>query len=280
MVRLGSRGATQRTGGEQHVPHWRSQLTRVLTRSRSVLRSALSPPLRANSTNPFRAPFLDDDDDVTLVQCGPQRRLTYITYTNNDDSETRTRRSTHMHDTRFGMMYINGPWFINPDFSLRPNPGSWSTHYGMLFVEQPIGVGFSSPGDQPIPDDELPLAEGESAAVSAGSSSSGAVAVEQWSSGAAAVEQWSSVDGGGRRRVRVRVRGGRRRRVLKLRAGRRAAHYVLFTPAAHNLCVAVAPPTEGAENWRWRAVATTRMVLGPLHSPTTATVFQFQVLLC
>ena len=46
----------------------------------------------------------------------------------------------------FGMLYINGPYFVNSDLTLRENPGSWSRLYGMLFIEQPLGVGYSRPG--------------------------------------------------------------------------------------------------------------------------------------
>ncbi|GFR46687.1 hypothetical protein Agub_g8305 [Astrephomene gubernaculifera] len=58
----------------------------------------------------------------------------------------------------FGMLYINGPYFVNDDLTLRPNPGSWNRLYGMLFIEQPIGVGFSRPGTASIPDNELDVA--------------------------------------------------------------------------------------------------------------------------
>ncbi|GFH19119.1 carboxypeptidase, partial [Haematococcus lacustris] len=59
----------------------------------------------------------------------------------------------------FGMLYINGPCWVNEDdMSLRPNPGSWNRLFGMLFVEQPLGTGFSVPGDQGIPRTEVEVA--------------------------------------------------------------------------------------------------------------------------
>jgi hypothetical protein len=45
----------------------------------------------------------------------------------------------------FGMLYINGPYFINEaTLTLRKNDGSWNRLYGMLFIEQPMGTGFSN----------------------------------------------------------------------------------------------------------------------------------------
>lgn len=58
----------------------------------------------------------------------------------------------------FGMLYINGPYFVNEDLTLRRNLGTWNRIYGMLFVEQPIGVGFSQAGSAAIPDNELDVA--------------------------------------------------------------------------------------------------------------------------
>ena len=60
----------------------------------------------------------------------------------------------------FGAFYINGPYLINADLSLRPNPGRWNRKYGTLFVDQPLGVGFSVARDprRDVPAHELPLA--------------------------------------------------------------------------------------------------------------------------
>ncbi|GIL69722.1 hypothetical protein Vretifemale_703 [Volvox reticuliferus] len=58
----------------------------------------------------------------------------------------------------FGMLYINGPYFVNDDLTLRRNLGTWNRIYGMLFIEQPIGVGFSKRGTAAIPDNELNVA--------------------------------------------------------------------------------------------------------------------------
>eukprot|EP00878_Enallax_costatus_P025460 GHUV01027238.1.p1 GENE.GHUV01027238.1~~GHUV01027238.1.p1 ORF type:complete len:479 (+),score=118.13 GHUV01027238.1:82-1518(+) len=58
----------------------------------------------------------------------------------------------------FGTFYLNGPYQLQLDMSLRKNPGRWNRRYGMLFIDQPIGTGFSIAGDKPIPREELTLA--------------------------------------------------------------------------------------------------------------------------
>lgn len=40
------------------------------------------------------------------------------------------------------------PYFVNDDLTLRENLGAWNRLYGTLFIEQPIGVGFSKKGEQ------------------------------------------------------------------------------------------------------------------------------------
>ncbi len=39
------------------------------------------------------------------------------------------------------------PYFVNDDLTLRENLGAWNRLYGTLFIEQPIGVGFSKKGE-------------------------------------------------------------------------------------------------------------------------------------
>ncbi|KAH6789227.1 serine carboxypeptidase-like 50 [Perilla frutescens var. frutescens] len=39
--------------------------------------------------------------------------------------------------------YELGPWLVKQDLSLGPNPGSWNTIFGLLFLDNPIGSGFS-----------------------------------------------------------------------------------------------------------------------------------------
>lgn len=43
-----------------------------------------------------------------------------------------------------GNFYELGPWLVNPqDLSLEPNPAPWNRIFGLLFLDNPIGVGFS-----------------------------------------------------------------------------------------------------------------------------------------
>lgn len=56
------------------------------------------------------------------------------------------------------MLYINGPYFLSDDLKLLVNEHSWNEQFGMLYVEQPIAVGFSEAGKQVIPDNEMQLA--------------------------------------------------------------------------------------------------------------------------
>lgn len=46
----------------------------------------------------------------------------------------------------FGMLYELGPDSVQPDLRLKKNPGAWNFEAGLLFMDQPIGTGFSPAG--------------------------------------------------------------------------------------------------------------------------------------
>ncbi len=37
----------------------------------------------------------------------------------------------------------NGPWKINPDLTLKTNPFSWNNNANVVYMDQPLGTGFS-----------------------------------------------------------------------------------------------------------------------------------------
>ncbi|KAL3501878.1 hypothetical protein ACH5RR_036327 [Cinchona calisaya] len=42
-----------------------------------------------------------------------------------------------------GNFYELGPWRVSSNVSVEPNPGPWNRIFGVLFIDNPIGVGFS-----------------------------------------------------------------------------------------------------------------------------------------
>lgn len=56
--------------------------------------------------------------------------------------------------------YELGPWLVKQDLSLQPNPGSWNRIFGLLFLDNPIGSGFSiAASTQEIPRDQHHVAK-------------------------------------------------------------------------------------------------------------------------
>ncbi|XP_057806085.1 serine carboxypeptidase-like 50 [Salvia miltiorrhiza] len=56
--------------------------------------------------------------------------------------------------------YEFGPWLVKQDLSLGPNPGSWNRIFGLLFLDNPIGSGFSiAASTQEIPRNQYDVAE-------------------------------------------------------------------------------------------------------------------------
>ncbi|MED6137666.1 hypothetical protein PIB30_067043 [Stylosanthes scabra] len=58
-----------------------------------------------------------------------------------------------------GNFYEVGPWRITESITLEPNPGSWNNYFGLLFLDNPIGTGFSiASSRQEIPTDQQGIA--------------------------------------------------------------------------------------------------------------------------
>ncbi|CAJ1939589.1 unnamed protein product [Sphenostylis stenocarpa] len=59
-----------------------------------------------------------------------------------------------------GNFYELGPWRVTQSLTLQPNPGAWNRIFGLLFLDSPIGTGFSvasTPGE--IPKDQNGVAK-------------------------------------------------------------------------------------------------------------------------
>lgn len=46
----------------------------------------------------------------------------------------------------FGNLYEIGPQIVTKDLELVPWRGAWNRIFGLLFIDQPIGTGFSISG--------------------------------------------------------------------------------------------------------------------------------------
>jgi vitellogenic carboxypeptidase-like protein len=116
-------------------------------------------PTRIALPSPTHAGYLD---------LGNNRGEMYYMYYEAEEPEDATAETTPVLlwlqggpgcSSLFGAFYINGPYLINADLTLRPNPGRWNRKYGTLFIDQPVGVGFSvARRPEDVPSRELPLA--------------------------------------------------------------------------------------------------------------------------
>lgn len=57
----------------------------------------------------------------------------------------------------FGNFYELGPYILK-DGRLQPNKWSWNSKHGLLFIDQPLGTGFSKAGCRGIPTNEMEIA--------------------------------------------------------------------------------------------------------------------------
>ncbi|KAG4917451.1 hypothetical protein AAZX31_20G014100 [Glycine max] len=59
-----------------------------------------------------------------------------------------------------GNLYELGPWRVTESLTLQPNPGAWNRIFGLLFLDSPIGTGFSVASTrQEIPTDQNGVAK-------------------------------------------------------------------------------------------------------------------------
>ncbi|GAB4820079.1 hypothetical protein N2152v2_007125 [Parachlorella kessleri] len=58
----------------------------------------------------------------------------------------------------FGSLYELGPRLVQPDLTLAPNPGTWNRKAALLFIDQPVGTGFSTAGKRGVPENEMEMA--------------------------------------------------------------------------------------------------------------------------
>ncbi|KAK7362564.1 hypothetical protein VNO77_04680 [Canavalia gladiata] len=59
-----------------------------------------------------------------------------------------------------GNFYELGPWRVTESLTLQPNPGPWNRIFGLLFLDSPIGTGFSLASTrQEIPTDQNTVAK-------------------------------------------------------------------------------------------------------------------------
>ncbi|TKY59029.1 Serine carboxypeptidase 50 [Spatholobus suberectus] len=59
-----------------------------------------------------------------------------------------------------GNLYELGPWRVTGSLTLQPNPGAWNRIFGLLFLDNPIGTGFSvATSPEEIPKDQNVVAK-------------------------------------------------------------------------------------------------------------------------
>ncbi|KAK7400757.1 hypothetical protein VNO78_12061 [Psophocarpus tetragonolobus] len=59
-----------------------------------------------------------------------------------------------------GNLYELGPWRVTKSLTLQPNPGAWNRIFGLLFLDNPIGTGFSMASTpKEIPKDQNTVAK-------------------------------------------------------------------------------------------------------------------------
>lgn len=47
------------------------------------------------------------------------------------------------HSLVFGLFMEHGPWTVKKDLTLRPRDYAWTDSYSVLYLDNPIGIGYS-----------------------------------------------------------------------------------------------------------------------------------------
>ena len=96
------------------------------------------------------------DDDIFL---GEKHKPGFVNFDNGDDMFYWVfySRDSRANDpltiwltggpgcsSELAIFYENGPFTINDDLSLAKNPHSWNNNANLLYVDQPVGTGFSN----------------------------------------------------------------------------------------------------------------------------------------
>lgn len=97
---------------------------------------------------PYDEVFLDEDQKSGLISMGNGDDMFYWLF--------KSRSSTPSTDplviwltggpgcaSEVALFYENGPYTINDDLSLNPNQQAWNRVSNLLYVDQPVGTGFS-----------------------------------------------------------------------------------------------------------------------------------------
>ncbi|CAI2370805.1 unnamed protein product [Moneuplotes crassus] len=107
-------------------------------------------------------PFAGEDYDAGLIEIAEGDELFYWLIRSrgdkNKDPLVIWLNGGPGSASELGLFYENGPWKINDDLTLRRNDHSWNELANVLYLDQPIDVGFSKTDDYdhiPINEDEI-----------------------------------------------------------------------------------------------------------------------------
>ncbi|CAI2370968.1 unnamed protein product [Moneuplotes crassus] len=92
-------------------------------------------------------PFATEDYDAGLIDLGDSDEMFYWLLRSRRDPKTDPLvlwlTGGPGCSSELALFYENGPWTINDDLSLKKNDYSWNEISNLLYVDQPLGTGFS-----------------------------------------------------------------------------------------------------------------------------------------